>query len=123
MANAPRSPKKWARTAHLHEVRTLHALGPRTRKVDEASALTTGRERRERVDENEDVFMMRSAPLQGFELNGRRSQVSQKVKETEKSSDQIMKVDEVEVDLWVDTDSVSDMDPRDLLDVDGIDFS
>lgn len=93
----------------------MQALGPRTRKGEDLGAWNSGWDGKARLDENEDVFLtLGSAPLQGFDLNGKRTQVVQRLQGKENGSDQILKTDDVDVDPWVDTDSVSDIDPMDL---------
>lgn len=101
----PKSAKKWARTAHLHEVRSAGRVRERV--------LSAGRRENR---ENEDVFLSPPPPRYPAVLTGpilMRSRMSGKGKEMEQGKvvptsldlDDILDQDG---DSWVDTDSVDD---------------
>lgn len=103
--NVPKSAKKWARTAHLHEVRSAGRVRERV--------LSAGRRENR---ENEDVFLSPPPPRYPAVLTGpilMRSRMSGKGKEMEQGKvvptsldlDDILDQDG---DSWVDTDSVDD---------------
>ena len=103
--NVPKSAKKWARTAHLHEVRSAG-------RVRERVLSGGGRENRE----NEDVFLSPPPPRLPVVPTGPillRSRMWGKGKEVEKGGvvptsldlDDILDQDG---DSWVDTDSMDD---------------
>lgn len=94
---APRSAKRWARTAHLHEVRAVHLATAKARHADEAV----------------DVFTSpRQFTINGYDMSGTRSAdildtCKRKGRALEKYPDkvvQIAKSEDAESDLWVDSD-------------------
>jgi hypothetical protein len=101
----PKSAKKWARTAHLHEVRSAG-------RVRERVLSAGGRDNRE----NEDVFLSLPPPRRPVVPTGPillRSRMSGKGKEMEKGEVVPTSLDLNDIldqgdDSWVDTDSMSD---------------